>query len=363
MSWTATPSTSNGYGTFWGAGADGSFSSSWVTWVSVVVVAGVVVALLCSRYFYIRRFYSPTLRAYFIPAKGIHVPWIRLHIAGPPERIPREPPPSYSTAERRRRRRGRQTAGETVGEGGRRIGDRDADDGWDDLSLAERGSVVAVDELPRYFVDSGLPGYFGGDGNAADEAERIRAEAAAAGESSVIPSAAEYEAASRAARGLDTQVDAQPAYPPAAHLSPPGPPHLPRPAAMRSATARSSLLLSAFRRAPSPQPSGETLPPAMSSTTATDDVLPRSSASSTSLDSTASLHDAHPGLRRSASTSSGSSDATKLDASTSTSASIKGKQAVDEGDGTDASSSRVKLDTGGSDGGEKPLHDGKGGDA
>ncbi|BGP43284.1 hypothetical protein JCM10450v2_007434 [Rhodotorula kratochvilovae] len=363
MSWTTPPSTSSGYtygaGYTWGAGADGSFSSSWVTWVSVVVVAGVVVALLCSRYFYIRRFYSPTLRAYFIPAKGVHIPWLRLHIAGPPERIPREPPPSYSAAARRRRRRGRQTAGETVGEGGRRVGDRDADDGWDDLSLAERGSVVgvAVDELPRYYVDSGLPGYFGGDGDAADEAERIRVEAATAGESSVIPSAAEYEAASRAARDPNAPPEALPAYPPAAHLSPPGAPDVPRPAAMRSSTARSSLLLSAFRRAPSPQPFA--LAPAVPATGA-EDALPRASTSSSSLDSTTSSHDAHPGLRRSASTSSGSSDATKLDASTSTAASMKGKKADDEGEGADASSSRVKLDD---DGTEKPLQEGKGGDA
>lgn len=60
------------------------------------------------------------------------------------------------------------------------------------------------DDLPRYFVDGGLPMYEVGDGSAAEEAERIRAEAAASGaaadELEALPTAAEYEAASRAAR-------------------------------------------------------------------------------------------------------------------------------------------------------------------
>lgn len=218
------------------------------------------------------------------------------------------------------------------------------------------GAVPLVDELPRYYVDSGLPGYFGGDGDAADEAERIRAEAAAAGESSVLPSAAEYEAAVRAGRdphdaqhpqqGQDEAGavgPAQPAYPPAAHLSPQTASDLPRPAApARSNTARSALLLSAFRRAPSPNPE----PPLSAAPLRGSDTADVPHASS----STSSLDDAHHhgmrALHRTASSSSVSlsSASTKLDG-----ASVrKGKRAAageeEDGAGADASSSRVKLD-------------------
>ncbi|KPV71843.1 uncharacterized protein RHOBADRAFT_56235 [Rhodotorula graminis WP1] len=387
---SATPTTTYGY-PYWG-GSSG-FSSTWVTWVSVVVVAGVVVALLCSRYFYIRRFYHrPTFRAYFVPDKGIHLKWLGIHIAGPPHRIPREPPPSYAATARRRRRRGRQTAGETVAEGGRRIGARDDDDGWDDLDMVERGGpggglVPAVpatlDELPRYYVDSGLPGYTGGEGDAADEAERIRAEAAAAGESSVIPSAAEYEAAIRASRdpaaAASTGAEAfsndqhPPAYPPAAHLSAPTPADVPaRPARPtlpgRTSTARSALLLSAFRRAPSPSPS----PDVAAGASAPADGPPHalgapssSSSSSATFDSAPSSPRTRPAdLERSASSESTSSASTKLGKSAAaSSSSVKGKRSLaledDDGDeSADASSSRVKLD-----GGDKAHEGGKGGDA
>ncbi|GAA5856200.1 hypothetical protein JCM9279_000935 [Rhodotorula babjevae] len=390
---SASPTTTYGY-PYWG-GSSG-FSSTWVTWVSVVVVAGVLVALLCSRYFYIRRFYHrPTFRAYFVPDKGIHVKWLGIHIAGPPHRIPREPPPSYAATARRRRRRGRQTAGETVAEGGRRIGACDDDDGWDDLDMVERGGAgglvpavpATLDELPRYYVDSGLPGYFGGEGDAADEAERIRAEAAAAGESSVIPSAAEYEAAIRASRdpaaataagstaaGASSSAGDQhpPAYPPAAHLSAPTASDVPaRPARPtlpgRSSTARSALILSAFRRAPSPAPdaiaaSADGPPHALGAPAS-------SSSSSTTFDSAPSSPRTRPAhLERTPSTESASSASTKLGKSAAaSSSSVRGKRSLaldgedDEGDAsTDASSSRVNLD-----GGDKAQHreGGKGGDA
>lgn len=229
------------------------------------------------------------------------------------------------------------------------------------------GAVPLVDELPRYYVDSGLPGYFGGDGDAADEAERIRAEAAAAGESSVLPSAAEYEAAVRAGRDPhDAQHQqprqdeagpvgaAQPAYPPAAHLSPQTASDLPRPAApARSNTARSALLLSAFRCAPSPNPEPP-LPAAPPRGSDTADA-PHASSSTSSLDE-AHHHHGMGGLHRTASSSSVSlsSASTKLDG-----ASVrKGKQAAageeEDGAGADASSSRVKLDDEGAGDVEKP---------
>ncbi|GAA5915454.1 hypothetical protein JCM8208_000719 [Rhodotorula glutinis] len=393
---SATPTTSYGY-PYWG-GSSG-FSSTWVTWVSVVVVAGVVVALLCSRYFYIRRFYHrPTFRAYFVPDKGIHLKWLGIHIAGPPHRIPRDPPPSYAATARRRRRRGRQTAGETVAEGGRRIGAPDADDGWDDLDMVERGGgpgglVPAVpatlDELPRYYVDSGLPGYSGGDGDAADEAERIRAEAAAAGESSVIPSAAEYEAAIRASRDPAAAGTAAapshshdphpPAYPPPAHLSAPTAADVParpaRPAlAGRTSTARSALLLSAFRRAPSPAPSldADVGAPSATSAAAVDGPPHALGAPSSSSSSSTTTFDSAPSsprtrpvhLERTRSSESASSASTKLGksaAASSSSAEGKRSLALDGGDddeSADASSSRVKLD------GVDTAHEsGKGGDA
>ena len=242
---------------------------------------------------------------------------------------------------------------------------------------------ATLDELPRYYVDSGLPGYTGGEGDAADEAERIRAEAAAAGESSVIPSAAEYEAAIRASRdpaaAASTGAEAfsndqhPPAYPPAAHLSAPTASDLPaRPARPtlpgRSSTARSALLLSAFRRAPSPAPDSA---PVASSGTAADgpphalgSAPSSSSSSSTTFDSAPSSPRTRPAhLERTPSTESSSSASTKLGKSAAaSSSSVRGKHGLaldDEGDeSADASSSRVKLD-----GSDKQHEVGKDGDA
>jgi len=246
---------------------------------------------------------------------------------------------------------------------------------------------ATLDELPRYYVDSGLPGYTGGEGDAADEAERIRAEAAAAGESSVIPSAAEYEAAIRASRDPDAAAAAAavgaapssdapqhpPAYPPAAHLSAPTASDLPaRPARPtlpgRSSTARSALLLSAFRRAPSPAPDSA---PVASSGTAADgpphalgSAPSSSSSSSTTFDSAPSSPRTRPAhLERTPSTESSSSASTKLGKSAAaSSSSVRGKHGLaldDEGDeSADASSSRVKLD-----GSDKQHEVGKDGDA
>ncbi|BGP19908.1 hypothetical protein JCM10213v2_008039 [Rhodosporidiobolus nylandii] len=334
MSYYGTPgstSTSGTNGSYWGGGDGGAFSSSWVTWVSLVIVAGVLLALLFSRYFYIRRAYGgkgPTLRAYFIPPKGIHIRRLGIHIRGPPPRTPREPPPSYSLATgRRRRRRNRQTVGETLGAGGTRLGDRDEDDGWDDEEAAVGGVQGRQEGLPQYSVDVALPGYATGEGSEAAmaEAERIRAlgltpvipSAATSdnggGDGDVLPSAAEYEAQSRAARD-------SPAYPPAAHLSPPSPTSLaaptPRPSApQRSHTARSSTFLGTLsmpsfaRRAPSPSPTTPTAP--------SQPEPPRASTSSETLDDRASVStaataaDRNPlGLRRNSSSASGSSGET-----------------------------------------------------
>lgn len=226
----------------------------------------------CS-FFYIRRYYPPTLRSYFLPAKGLHIKRLGIHLRAPPPRIPRDNPPNYLYATeyvygaRRRRRRGRQTVGDTVGEGGARMGERDEDDMFD-VDLAERGSMrgVAVrDELPRYYVDAGLPLYEVGDGAAAEEAERIRAEAAVSGAEAdleALPTAAEYEAASRAARsqamngevggvanegqgaedaGEGREEDGE-ADPPDGSRYPPRPPPI-----VRSTTGRSSLFATLYR--------------------------------------------------------------------------------------------------------------------
>ncbi|KAJ8291974.1 hypothetical protein OF846_004757 [Rhodotorula toruloides] len=343
---SSTSNTSYGSaGSYWGDG-NGTFSNSWVTWVSIIILAGVVVALLASRFFYIRRYYPPTLRSYFIPAKGIRIRRLGIYIRGPPERIPREPPPSYDIAAnggRRRRRRGRQTVGETVGDGGVRLGERDVDDGWDDLDLVERGARP-VDELPRYMADNGLPMYTVGDGSASEEAERIRARALADGLEDVLPTAAEYEAASRNQRdGADarTEADSTPAYPPVAHL----PDSRRPPLNPRTTTARSSLLLSAFtRRAPSPAPSSSSAAPLHPpSAPHPHDYPPRPSTSSDTLDAPA-----HPtsALRRSASSttststsgSSSSSDAGK------TGEERKKERGEDAAVGGEASSSTLKLE-------------------
>lgn len=366
--------------------------------VSIIILAGVVVALLTSRcvhrltfasslgqarsrtlvrpssrsqlsadldslarersFFYIRRYYAPTLRSYFIPAKGIRIRRLGIYIRGPPERIPREPPPSYDIAAhggRRRRRRGRQTVGETVGDGGVRLGERDVDDGWDDLDLVERGARPN-DELPRYTADNGLPMYTVGDGSAAEEAERIRARALADGLEDVLPTAAEYEAASRNHRDgavtrtdVRTEPDGAPAYPPTVHLADSRRP----PLNPRTTTARSSLLLSAFtRRAPSPAPSTSSSPAPPRHPPASPrphDYPPRPSTSSDTLDSP----DHHPAvagtLRRSASSatstltsgSSSSSEAGKAGEERKT----KRRDDDDAGDGAaEASSSTLKLE-------------------
>uniref|UniRef100_A0A0K3CLD9 Uncharacterized protein n=1 Tax=Rhodotorula toruloides TaxID=5286 RepID=A0A0K3CLD9_RHOTO len=329
-------------GSYWGD-SNGSFSNSWC--VSIIILAGVVVALLASRFFYIRRYYPPTLRSYFIPAKGIRIRRLGIYIRGPPERIPREPPPSYDIAAnggRRRRRRGRQTVGETVGDGGVRLGERDVDDGWDDLDLVERGARPA-DELPRYTADNGLPMYTVGDGSASEEAERIRARALADGLEDVLPTAAEYEAASRNQRDgavAHTEADSTPAYPPVAHLADARRP----PLNPRTTTARSSLLLSAFtRRAPSPGASTSSAAPLHSPAPHPHDYPPRPSTSSDTLDA-----HAHPAstLRRSA------SSATSTSTSGSSSSSEAGKageerkkeRSDESAVGGEASSSTLKLE-------------------
>ncbi|GAA6037664.1 hypothetical protein JCM8097_002274 [Rhodosporidiobolus ruineniae] len=366
---SASPSATSsgqsaGTGTYWGVGSDGNFSAAWVTWVSIIIVAGVVFALLLSRFFYIRRYYPPTFRSYFIPSKGLHIPLLRIHIAGPPPREPREPPPSYyATTGRRRRRRHRQTVGETVGAGGTRLGGRDEDDGWDDdaqLDMAERGATGGLDMLPAYFVDVGLPGYTGG-GAAAEEADRIRAEAATRGEGEVLPTAAEYEAASRSARDASAGAGGEgaeggaegPTYPPVAHLSSTAPSPTSRPAPVRSLTARSTHLLSSLplpflgsTRAPSPSRQPSSLP-----STPTTESPPRASSSSETLDS--SRPDGVRRTRSSASSSSGASGASGSTAATKrdedaksvVSGGRKGKE-VDlaaEGAGAGSSSSSVRL--------------------
>ncbi|GAA6005346.1 uncharacterized protein JCM10292_005389 [Rhodotorula paludigena] len=313
MSWTASGTTGYNYG-YWGGGDGGDFSSSWVTWVSIVVVAGVVIALLCSRYFYIRRYYVPSFRAYFVPAKGIHIAWLGLHVHGAPARIPREPPPSYSAyGMARRRRRGRQTVGDTVGEGGARFGGPDEDDGWD-LDTAERG---LKDELPRYYVDVGLPGYSAGGGSGAEAAERIRRDE---GEDSVaLPSAAEYEAASRASRaGV-----AEPVYPPTAHLAPSATLDAPQPATPQPPFVRSPSLLSAFRLGSSPAPPSNLRPYSRPSTSLADNA-------GLAFESDSARADPPVGTRRRTSTDSSSSCTTKCeDAEPSTSSSGQSRRKLD----------------------------------
>ncbi|GAA5956956.1 hypothetical protein JCM8115_003875 [Rhodotorula mucilaginosa] len=325
---TSSQYSNNGgwFGNVWG----GNFSTNWVTWVSIVVLVGLLIGISTARFFYIRRYYPPTWRSYFLPAKGLHINRFGIHIRGPPPRIPREEPPPYIFATefgphgRRRRRRGRQTVGATVGEGGARIGERDQDDMWDvDLVGGADGNGTGPagtpglvrDELPRYFVDGGLPMYDVGDGSAAEEAERIRAEAAASGAADAdpletLPTAAEYEAASRAARnnaaesgdahvqsqqdrprgeeGVDNNADGAAAYPPR-----------PPPVA-RTTTGRSSIL-GAFTRGGNLQRPPLTTNP--SGTAVADDDVAGSSSASTSTVST-SL-DVLPAIRRTASLESG----------------------------------------------------------
>lgn len=177
------------------------------------------------------------------------------------------------------------------------------------------------DELPRYFVDGGLPMYDVGDGSAAEEAERIRAEAAASGAAGAdlletLPTAAEYEAASRAARnnaaesgnphaesqhdrvrgeqGVDHNADGGAAYPPRP------------PPVVRTTTGRSSIL-SAFTRGGNLQrpplttnPSGTTAAPA-----ADDGRESAASSSSASTSTVSTTLDVLPAIRRTASLESG----------------------------------------------------------
>ncbi|GAA5930850.1 uncharacterized protein JCM15063_002477 [Sporobolomyces koalae] len=205
-----------------------AFTVSWITYLAIIVVAGVVVALLSSRYFYVRRFYErPGWRAYLVPRNGIHVKALHLHIKGPPERQLMTSMTSLSDGygasqrsaaeRRRRRRRNRQTVGETLGPGGTRIGDRDDDDGWDDdrdpHDLASRDLEQGGGGLPQYQLDSGLPAYTAPPIPMTHSTEH-RNDREGVDEIDALPSAAEYEALSRAGRDGATM----PVYPPAAHV-------------------------------------------------------------------------------------------------------------------------------------------------
>lgn len=228
-----------------------AFTTSWITYLAIIVVAGVLVALLSSRYFYIRRYYPrPTLRAYFLPRNGIHLSWLRIHVQGAPNRTLQ---PTMTTLQqvyahsgtsgssninnhgigdrRRRRRRNRQTVGETLGPGGTRIGDGDLDDGWDydDIDLEERG-VGGLGgtrgELPQYQADSGLPAYIAPPGTliqaAVPSTTTTRASELAPGSGGggdeVLPTAAEYEALSRGNRDGTIIGSHLPIYPPPVHV-------------------------------------------------------------------------------------------------------------------------------------------------
>ncbi|GAA5888491.1 hypothetical protein JCM6882_008641 [Rhodosporidiobolus microsporus] len=386
MSWYSGTTNTGAWG---GQGDDESIRSSWITWCSLVIVAVVVLALLVSRFFYIRRYYSPTFRSYFVPPKGIHIKWLGISIVGPPPRAPREPPPSYyQTTGQRRRRRHRQTVGETLGAGGTRLGQRDEDDMWegDEVDMAERGVAGpgamsrGGEMLPQYYVDLGLPQYQTGDGTAAEEAERIRAIAAAGQDAEALPSAAEYEAASRAARNAAAAADGAgaeggdgandgttPTYPPVAHLAPSSAPPASssssttttsRPSAVRSTTARSANFLASLpflNRAPSPTP-----PPASAPAGVAGAAAPRASTSQETFDDARTLDDRASdetaaigrhrrpggGVHRSSSSASGSSGGTKLgssDEDDSEEGGARRKKDVDAGALT-ASSSKVRLD-------------------
>lgn len=170
------------------------------------------------------------------------------------------------------------------------------------------------DELPRYFVDGGLPMYEVGDGSAAEEAERIRAEAAASGAAEAdaletLPTAAEYEAASRAARNNaaesghahaevqhdrargEENADGGAAYPPR-----------PPPVA-RTTTGRSSIL-GAFTRGGNLQRPPLTTNPSGTAATA-DDGRDSAASSSASTSTVSTTLDVLPAIRRTASLDSG----------------------------------------------------------
>ncbi|GAA5845844.1 hypothetical protein JCM3766R1_004629, partial [Sporobolomyces carnicolor] len=212
-----------------------------ITYLAIIVVAGVVVALVSSRYFYIRRYYAkPTLRAYFLPKGGVHIKWLRIHIKGAPNRTLLTEMTTLDQVygasagqrggeRRRRRRRNRQTVGETLGPGGVRIGDGDDDDGWDDdydnFDLESGGGgnrdrTGQRGELPAYQHDSGLPAYVGpanglATTNAGTSQSGHASGGGAADEVDALPSAAEYEALSRAGRDGASGL---PTYPPPVHV-------------------------------------------------------------------------------------------------------------------------------------------------
>lgn len=251
--------------------------------------------------------------------------------------------------------------GDTLGPGGARVGERDMDDGFDDdgeeegdeVDAAERGEgrtrARAPAELPPYFVDIGLPSYKAGEEGAAEaEAERIRNLAAVAGETGAggevveMLTASQYEAASRGARaGATTTDDAaqageggddSPTYPPSAHILPPSVPlptsSVSRPTPQRSSTGRSlggigtNFLssLPAFMRSPTaeshphPQPHSQEQDAAQPCPSSSAETLDSSSSSSSASDDRASTSTSHhhPGVKRNASTESGSTGETKV---------------------------------------------------
>ncbi|GAA5903230.1 uncharacterized protein JCM6883_002735 [Sporobolomyces salmoneus] len=204
-----------------------AFTTSWITYLAIIVVAGVLVALISSRYFYIRRYYvRPSLRAYFLPKSGIHIPFLRIHIDGAPNRTVVGTMTTLDEVygasagqrgeRRRRRRRGRQTVGETLGPGGARIGERDQDDEWDEEEEIERnGAGGERGELPMYEANSGLPAYAAppvpmttiNRTTTRQEGDEVDA----------LPTAAEYEALSRGNRDGTTNNNL-PTYPPPVHV-------------------------------------------------------------------------------------------------------------------------------------------------
>ncbi|KAL8291393.1 hypothetical protein RQP46_002371 [Phenoliferia psychrophenolica] len=154
----------------------GGIPSQLLDWVAVVIVGGVFTTLLLARYFFIKRYYpagtgtSVSIRAYFLPKSGIHIPWLRIHINAPPRP---DISPFVGGVVPRTRRRDVPTVGPGIGEGGRRNGPRDEDDQVDG-DAEELGEMRRADEehLPGYAVDVSLPAY------AKDEsANRARANA------------------------------------------------------------------------------------------------------------------------------------------------------------------------------------------
>jgi len=143
---------------------------------------------------------------------------------------------------RRRRRRNRQTVGETLGEGGTRLGERDQDDQWDDddddlesgggQEMRERGGSGPREDLPQYNVDSGLPayapppppvGFFDPASPPSDvtpNSTTTTTRQEGQDEVDQLPTAAEYEALSRAGRDAPGATGSLsiPTYPPPIHV-------------------------------------------------------------------------------------------------------------------------------------------------